>query len=155
MNKLIPSLWYETDTREVAKFYSKIFKDSRIIRSSELRDPDNNPVYIVTMELLGLEVLLMSAKTPFALNESFSFTITCHDQAELDYYWDALTADGGTPVMCGWLKDKFGLSWQVVPDTLDEMMQDADKERQDRVNRVVLSSIKLDIQALEDAYNGK
>lgn len=155
MSKIIPTIWFQTDAREVAKVYLKIFKNSWIIISSELKDPDGAPVYVVSIELNGMEVLLMSTRTPFILNESFSFTINCKDQEEIDYYWNALIADGGAPVMCGWLKDKFGLSWQVVPDVLDEMMQDTDKARQERVFNVVLNSVKLDFKSLTDAYKGE
>ncbi len=155
MSKLIPTLWFQTDVREVAKFYQEIFKSSQIIRSSEIKDPNGAPVYLVTMGLNGMEVLLMSAPSPFVLNESFSLTISCKDQEEIDYYWNDLIADGGAPVMCGWLKDKFGLSWVVVPDVLDEMMHDTDSFRRERVSKVMLNSVKLDFKSLKDAYDGE
>ncbi len=97
----------------------------------------------------------MSAPASFGLNDAFSFVVSCHTQEEIDYYWSALTADGGKEVMCGWLKDKFGLSWQIVPDFMDEMMTDTDKERFERVSKVVFSSVKFDIAQLQSAYRGE
>jgi predicted 3-demethylubiquinone-9 3-methyltransferase (glyoxalase superfamily) len=152
--KLVPHLWFHTDVREVADFYLKIFKGGRIVSSSDLKDPNGVEVQLVSFEIMGQEIMIMSAEAPFSLNDSFSFVVKCQTQEEIDYYWDALTAEGGKEVMCGWLKDKYGLSWQIVPDILDELMHDTETVRRERVSAVVLSSVKLNLADILNAYNG-
>jgi predicted 3-demethylubiquinone-9 3-methyltransferase (glyoxalase superfamily) len=152
--KLVPHLWFHTDVQEVADFYLKIFKGGRIVSSSDLKDPNGVEVQLVSFEIMGQEIMIMSAEAPFSLNDSFSFVVKCQTQEEIDYYWDALTAEGGKEVMCGWLKDKYGLSWQIVPDILDELMHDTETVRRERVSAVVLSSVKLNLADILNAYNG-
>jgi predicted 3-demethylubiquinone-9 3-methyltransferase (glyoxalase superfamily) len=153
MNKIIPHLWFQTDVRQVAEYYNRIFKDSQVHDTTTVQDPNGAAVQIVSMQILGLEVMLLSAPAPFSLNDSFSFIVNCHTQEEIDHYWSALTADGGAESMCGWLKDKFGLSWQIVPDNINELMSDADKDRFERVSKVLFASVKLNINDLMKAYN--
>lgn len=152
MNRIIPHVWIQTDARKAARFYTKVFKDSRIIRTSSFKNPQSGQVHVVTMQILDMRIMLMSCKAPWVLNESFSFVVSCHAQTEIDYYWSALTADGGKESMCGWLKDKYGLSWQILPDALDDMMHDNDKERFERVEAVTLNSGKLNIREIMKAY---
>jgi len=150
---ILPHIWLKCDAQEAADFYVDIFNDSRIISSTCLTGPNGSPVKIVTLKLNGLDLMLFSAEAPFSLNDSFSLVVACHTQEEIDYYWSALTANGGREVMCGWLKDRFGLSWQVVPDFIDEMMADVDKERLARVSEVVFKSVKFNLAELQAAYN--
>jgi predicted 3-demethylubiquinone-9 3-methyltransferase (glyoxalase superfamily) len=152
MNKIVPHIWLKQDARKAARFYAKVFKDSRIISTTSFKNPHSGQVHVVTMLLLDMRIMLMSGKAPWALNESFSFVVNCHAQSEIDYYWSALTADGGEESMCGWLKDKYGLSWQIIPDAFDDLLHDDDKERFKRVEAIVLSSNKINIRDIMKAY---
>lgn len=152
--KITPHLWFQTDAREVANHYLGIFKSAKVIRSASFHDPTGAPCQLVIIALNGMELMLLSAKADFRLNDAFSLVVSCHTQEELDYYWTQLTADGGREVMCGWLTDKFGLSWQIVPDFMDDMMCDPDPERFRRVSEVVFRSVKFDFAELQKAYRG-
>jgi predicted 3-demethylubiquinone-9 3-methyltransferase (glyoxalase superfamily) len=137
---IYPCLWFDGQAREAAEFYCRVFPDSRII--SDL------PI-VVTFELNGRKFLGLNGGPMFVPNEAVSFVIDCDTQEEIDYYWDALTSDGGEESMCGWLKDRFGIWWQVVPAILPELM--ADPERSERVTAAFLQMKKFDLTKILSA----
>lgn len=156
MQKISPFLWFDKEAKQAAEFYVKVFGGNSKIKSSTTQgNTPSGTVEIVNIELLGQEFTLMSAG-PFAkFNESISFTIDCADQAEVDHFWNALTADGGQESQCGWLKDKFGVSWQVVPRVLNELMNDKDKARSGRAMQAMLKMKKIIIKDIQDAADQK
>jgi len=153
-NKIVPHLWFDKEAREAAEFYTSVFEGSRITNSVTLEDTPSGAVEFVTFVLLGMEFQAISAGPLFKFNESISFMVKCDTQGEIDHYWERLTADGGQEVECGWLKDRFGLSWQVVPSIMDEMMRTNDPQTLSRVTREFLKMKKFDIAALQRAYAG-
>jgi len=152
--KIIPHLWFDKEAREAAEFYTSIFPGSRIKDNTTVHDTPSGSVDIVTIELLGQEFMLISAGPFFKFNESVSFMVYCDTQEEIDYYWEKLSAVPEAE-QCGWLKDKYGLSWQVVPRVMDEMMKDKDKKKVARVTEAFLKMKKFDIAALQRAYTGE
>jgi predicted 3-demethylubiquinone-9 3-methyltransferase (glyoxalase superfamily) len=153
--KIVPHLWFDKEAKEAAQFYTSIFKDSSIKNTTTLHDTPSGTVDLVTFDLLGQEFMAISAGPLFKFNESVSFIVKCDTQEEIDYYWEKLTSRGGQEGVCGWLKDKYGLSWQIVPAVMDEMMQDKDAERLARVTQAFLKMKKFDIAALQGAHDGK
>jgi predicted 3-demethylubiquinone-9 3-methyltransferase (glyoxalase superfamily) len=152
---IVPHLWFDKEAIDAARFYTSIFKDSRITNTTTLHDTPSGTVETVTFELLGQEFMAISAGPLFTFNESISFIIKCETQDEIDYYWEKLTAEGGEEGMCGWLKDKYGLSWQVVPAGMGAMMQEKDPEALARVTQAFLKMTKFDIAALQRAHDGE
>ena len=154
--KIYPHLWYAKDAEEAAGFYASIFPDSRVDRVTPLlsESPSGPPgsVEVVDFTLFGQRFQAITAGPHHDFNDAISLVVACDDQAELDRYWDALLEGGGEPQACGWLIDRFGVRWQIVPAALDEMMRDPDPERAKRVSDAFLKMVKLDIAALEDAY---
>ncbi|MBK5720367.1 VOC family protein [Dysgonomonas sp. Marseille-P4677] len=162
IQKIIPCLWFDHQAEEAVKFYTSLFESSkigRIIRYTEAGQGDHQmpPGSVMTIEftLDGQEFLALNGGPVFKFNEAVSFIINCDTQAEIDYYWDHLTADGGEEGVCGWLKDKFGVSWQVAPTVLNEMMADPDMEKVKRVTQAFLPMKKLDMAIIEKAYKGE
>jgi len=157
MTRIIPSLWYNTQAEEAAKFYASILPNSKVDSVTSL--PAESPsgpagsVKIVEFTLLGQPFFAMSAGPLDDFNHSISFQVECESQAEIDRLWDALGA-GGTIEQCGWLRDRYGLCWQIVPKVLGEMMKDTDRARAKRVAEAMLKMVKLDIAGLQRAYNG-
>lgn len=158
MQKITPFLWFDGQAEEAARFYTSIFKNSKIGRVArygpDMPGPEGQ-VLTVEFELDGQQFGALNGGPDFKFSEAVSFLVHCRDQQEVDYYWDRLLADGGQPSQCGWLKDKFGLSWQVVPDILDDMMADPDPEKARRVTQCMLQMIKIDIAELQKAYRGE
>ncbi len=152
--KIVPHLWFDKEAKQAAKFYTSIFKDSRIKSTAMIHDTPSGSVEIVTFELFGQEFKAISAGPLFKFNESISFIVKCDTQEEIDFYWDKLTSEGGKEIECGWLKDKFGLSWQIVPTIMDEMMQSKDPEKLARVTQAFLKMKKFDIAGLQRANDG-
>ena len=152
--KIVPHLWYDTQAREAAEFYCSIFPDSKIKRVTTLRDTPGGDAEVVSFRLAGQPFMAISAGPLFKFNESVSFMIYCDDQKEIDYYWRKLSAVTESE-QCGWLKDKFGLSWQVVPRDMDDMLDDDDPERSARVMKAVLGMKKLDMAEIQRAYDDK
>jgi predicted 3-demethylubiquinone-9 3-methyltransferase (glyoxalase superfamily) len=152
---IVPHLWYDKVAREAAEFYTSIFADSRILNVTTLADTPSGNVEIITFELLGQRFMAIGAGPEFTFNESISFMVRCETQDEIDYYWEKLTAGGGQEGQCGWLKDKYGLSWQVVPAAMDEIMGGSDAETRARVTQAFLKMTKFDIAALEKARDGE
>lgn len=157
-SKIFTHLWYAAEAEEAARFYASVFPDSRVDRVTTLMsDTPSGPagsVKVVDFTLLGRRFQAISAGPHHAFNDAISIVVLCDDQAELDRYWNALTGGGGRPQACGWLIDRYGLRWQIVPAALDEMMRDTDAARSKRVTDAMLNMIKLDIAALERAYRG-
>jgi predicted 3-demethylubiquinone-9 3-methyltransferase (glyoxalase superfamily) len=154
--KIYTHLWYATEAEEAAKLYASIFPDSRVDRVWALpADSPSGPagsVKIVDFTLLGQRFQAISAGPHHEFNDAISIVVLCDDQEELDRYWNALLEGGGKPQACGWLIDRFGLRWQIVPAVLDEWMRGADPARSKRVADALLKMVKLDIAALEEAY---
>lgn len=160
MHKITPFLWFDSQAEEAMKFYTSIFKNSKIISIKYW--PENNPfpsdsamagkVMTGTFELDGQSFHCMDAGPQFKFTEAISMFVSCETQEEVDYFWEKLTADGGEESMCGWLKDKFGLSWQVVPTALEKLMHAPDPEKSQRVMQAMLSMRKIDIRTLEQVY---
>jgi predicted 3-demethylubiquinone-9 3-methyltransferase (glyoxalase superfamily) len=155
MPSITPHLWFDNEGEEAAQLYCSIFPDSRIIETQCYENTGPNldqTVTTVSFEVAGQRVIALNAGPEFKFNESFSFFVECDTQEEVDDYWDKLTADGGEAGPCGWLKDRFGLSWQIVPKLLNELMQDEDKERANAVMQAMLKMGKIDSDALRAAY---
>jgi predicted 3-demethylubiquinone-9 3-methyltransferase (glyoxalase superfamily) len=154
--KIFPFLWYAKEAEEAAKFYASIFPDSRVDGVSALQSesPSGPPgsVKVVDFTLFGQRFQAMSAGPHHDFNDAISIVVMCDDQAELDRYWNALLEGGGKPQACGWLNDRFGVRWQIVPTRLEEMMRDKDPARSKRASDAMLKMIKLDIAELEKAY---
>lgn len=150
MSKITPFLWFDGQAQDAAEFYVSIFNNSRILSISPGSD---GKAFIVSFVLDGQEITALNGGPEFKLNEAFSFSVTCEDQAEVDRLWTELTA-GGEEQQCGWLKDKFGLSWQIVPRALGELMGGSDPVRSQRVMQALLKMVKIDIQGLQRAYDG-
>jgi predicted 3-demethylubiquinone-9 3-methyltransferase (glyoxalase superfamily) len=155
MQKITPFLWYDKEAREAAKFYTSIFKNSKIKGGGTFSDTPPGAVDIVTIELMGQEFVLMSAGPKFKFNESISFVVNCEDQKEVDYYWEKLTSEGGQESMCGWLKDKFGVSWQIVPVQLVKYLNDPNPVKVGNVMQATLQMKKIDISKIQQAYDKK
>jgi predicted 3-demethylubiquinone-9 3-methyltransferase (glyoxalase superfamily) len=158
MPHITPMLWFDTQAKDAAEFYCSIFPNSSIKNVAYYGDAgpgDAGEVMTVDFVLDGQEITGLNGGPIFKFTEAISFVIPCKDQAEIDYYWDALLADGGEESQCGWLTDKFGLSWQVVPESMAELMTGPDPESSNRATEAMLSMRKLDIAALEAAARGK
>ena len=157
MQKITPFLWYATQAEEAAAFYASIFPDSRVERVVTLpsESPSGPPgsVKVVDFVLFGQRFAAMTAGPLDPFNHAVSFVVNCENQAEIDRYWHALL-DGGTPEQCGWLKDRFGLSWQIVPTVLGDMMSDPDRAKAKRAADAMLKMVKIDIATLQAAYTG-
>ena len=151
MKKLTTFLWFEREAAEAAKFYASVFKGSKIKESRKLENTPSGTVEIVAMEILGQQFQLMSAGPFVKFNESISFVVTCETQKEIDYYWQKLSADPKAE-QCGWLKDKYGVTWQVVPTVLGRMQKSKDKSKVARVTEAFLKMKKFDIAKLKQAY---
>jgi predicted 3-demethylubiquinone-9 3-methyltransferase (glyoxalase superfamily) len=156
MDKIKTFLWYDNQAEEAAKLYTSLFPDSRITNVTKYENAGpSGTVTIVDFELAGREFVAMSAGPEFKFNESISIMVDCEDQAEVDRYWNALTANGGEESMCGWLKDPWGLSWQIVPKVMNQLLGDPDPARAGRAMQAMLSMQKLDIAALQAAADGR
>jgi predicted 3-demethylubiquinone-9 3-methyltransferase (glyoxalase superfamily) len=152
---IVPHLWFDKQAKEAAEFYTSIFEHSQITNVTTIHDTPSGTVDTVTFELSGQKFMAISAGPLFTFNDSISFMVKCETQEEIDYYWEQLTADGGQEGQCGWLKDKYGLSWQVVPAAMDEMMDEKDPEALARVTQAFLKMTKFDIAALQRAHAGE
>ncbi|HSD79332.1 MAG TPA: VOC family protein [Solirubrobacteraceae bacterium] len=154
--KIVPNLWFDTQAEEAAEFYTSVFKNSRIVnvtRYTEAGPREAGMVMTVEWELDGQRFVGINGGPEFTFDEAVSFQITCEDQAEVDYYWDRLS-EGGQEGPCGWLKDRYGLSWQVVPTGMEELFADPDPQRAERAMKAMLGMHKLEIAALRSAADG-
>lgn len=162
MKKITPFLWYDDKAEEAANFYVSIFKNSKVLSvtrySNEVAQAAGRPpgsVMTVEFELDGEKFVALNGGPQFKFTEAVSFVINCETQEEVDYFWEKLTADGGAESQCGWLRDKYGLSWQVDPTILFELMKDKDAEKAQRVMKAMLQMKKIDIPTLKRAAAGE
>ena len=154
--KIVPNLWFDTEAEQAASFYTSVFPNSKIIGKTHYTEGaprEAGMVMTVEWELDGQRFVGINGGPDFTFDEAVSFQITCADQDEIDYYWEKLT-DGGEEGPCGWLKDRFGLSWQVVPTGMEELFSDPDPQRAERAMKAMLQMKKLDIAALREAADG-
>jgi predicted 3-demethylubiquinone-9 3-methyltransferase (glyoxalase superfamily) len=162
MQKITPFLWFDGQAEDAVNFYTSLFKNSKIGRilryTEEVAKNSGRPVgsvLTIEFEIEGQKFVALNGGPLFKFNESVSFVINCETQEEVDYFWEKLTADGGEESQCGWLKDKFGLSWQITPTVLIEMLHDKDPEKAERVMKAMLEMQKIEISKLKAAYGGK
>jgi predicted 3-demethylubiquinone-9 3-methyltransferase (glyoxalase superfamily) len=162
MQKITPFLWFDDQAEEAAKFYTSVFKNSKVGKITRYGEAAEKAagrpagsVMTVEFELEGQKFTALNGGPVFKFNESISFVVNCDTQEEVDYFWEKLTAGSGQESECGWLKDKFGLSWQIVPRALIDMLQDKDPRKSERVMKAMLQMQKLDIKTLKDAYAEK
>ena len=164
MQKITPFFWFNDNAEEAVKFYTSIFKNSkvgRILRYDEETakvSQSGRPVgsvLTIEFEIEGQNFVALNGGPQFKFNESISFVVNCETQKEVDYFWEKLTADGGEESQCGWLRDKFGVSWQVTPTLLIDMLHDKDAKKSERVMKAMLQMQKIDISKLKAAYQGE
>jgi predicted 3-demethylubiquinone-9 3-methyltransferase (glyoxalase superfamily) len=155
-------LWFDSQAEEAVKFYVSIFKNSKIHGTTRYDEESSNAagrpkgsVMTVAFELDGQAFTALNGGPHFKFTEAISFVVHCETQAEVDYFWQKLASSGGQEVQCGWLKDRFGVSWQVVPDVLMEMLQDKDPQKAKRAMAAMLKMKKIEIDALRKAYEGR
>ena len=161
-HKITPCLWFDTQAEDAARYYCSVFRNSKLGKISRFpnagQDVHGKPagsVMTVEFELDGQPFVALNGGPQFKFDEAVSFQIYCDTQADIDHYWSKLTAGGGQEGPCGWLKDKFGLSWQVVPSRIPQMMSDADTEKSARVMNAFMKMKKLDLATIERAYAGQ
>jgi len=155
MQRITPFLWFDTQAEEAAKFYCSIFEDSKVTAVTRCGDAGPGPkgsVLTCAFQLQGQDFVALNGGPRFPFTEAVSFVVNCETQVEIDTFWDKLCAGGGQPSMCGWLKDKYGVSWQIVPTVLGRILQDKDSQRVNRAMEAMLQMRKLDIAALERAF---
>ena len=163
MQKISPCLWFDDKAEEAAKFYTSVFKDSKIgdvtrygKEGYEIHGKEEGTVMTVEFEIEGQKFLALNGGPIFKFNEAISFQVYCETQEEVDYYWEKLSEGGDEKAqVCGWLKDKYGVSWQIVPIILIEMLKDKDSEKSQKVMKAMLQMHKLDISTLKKAYEEK
>ncbi|OGG12914.1 hypothetical protein A2773_01760 [Candidatus Gottesmanbacteria bacterium RIFCSPHIGHO2_01_FULL_39_10] len=153
MQKITPHLWFDKEVKEAVEFYVSIFPNSKITNITTLRNTPSGDCDVVSFVLSDQPFMAISAGPLFKFNEAISFIVNCKDQKEIDYYWEKLSAVPESE-QCGWLKDKFGVSWQIVPSTMNEMLTKGTPEQIDRVTQAFLPMKKLDINKLQKAYQG-
>jgi predicted 3-demethylubiquinone-9 3-methyltransferase (glyoxalase superfamily) len=155
--KIHPFLWFDKEAEEAANFYVSVFRNARIGKIARCGDAGPGPkgsVLTVEFELEGQQFTALNAGPMFKFNEAVSFVVDCQDQAEVDYFWEKLLSGGGKEQACGWLKDRFGLSWQIIPRRLMELIDDPDEAKAARVMRAMLNMVKIDVAKLEEAARG-
>ncbi|MCW2707483.1 MAG: hypothetical protein JWM22_1325 [Frankiales bacterium] len=155
--KIITNLWFDNQAEEAVAFYTSLFKNSRVVSVARYTDAgpgEPGSVMTVDFELDGQRFVAINGGPLFPFTEAMSLQVDCEDQAEIDYFWDALTADGGSESQCGWCKDRWGLSWQIVPGGMEELFSNPDPSRAKRAMEAMLGMKKLDIAALQAAADG-
>jgi predicted 3-demethylubiquinone-9 3-methyltransferase (glyoxalase superfamily) len=153
MPRIVTNLWFDDQSHEAAEFYCSIFPSSKITEVTHYPEGSDRAGQVLTVdfELDGVPFTALDGGPDFTFDEAISLVVECKDQAEIDRYWDALTADGGEESMCGWLKDKYGLSWQVIPETWSDLLNDPDPQRYARAFGALMQMRKIDIAAIEAA----
>ncbi|HSX53583.1 MAG TPA: VOC family protein [Patescibacteria group bacterium] len=158
VSKIATHLWFNDKAEEAAKLYTSLFEDSKITRVIKAPEgiPGTKPgsVFIVELKIMGQEYIFLNGGPLFPFNSQVSIYVLCDGQADVDKYWEALTADGGKEVQCGWLTDKFGLSWQIIPKQLEDLLSSKDAEVSKRVTDAMLKMVKIDVAGLERAAKG-
>jgi predicted 3-demethylubiquinone-9 3-methyltransferase (glyoxalase superfamily) len=150
--KITPFLWFDGNVKEALDFYTSVFKNSRIVNMHQLDGPDGK-ITTATFQLEGVEFMILDGGTHFKFSEATSFFVKCKTQDEVDDLWDKLTKDGGEESMCGWLKDKFGVSWQIIPEDMGKLMGDPDPAKAKNVMNAMMKMRKLDLRVLQEAYD--
>ena len=156
MPAITPCLWFQTEAAEAAQFYTGLFPNSRILRTTFFGEGAHMPtgaVMAVELELMGQQYLALNGRPPFPFNEAVSLIVPCETQAEIDHYWQSLTAEGGQPVQCGWLKDKYGVSWQITPTQMADWASDSNPAKARAVFSAMMSMVKIDLATLQSAYD--
>lgn len=156
-SKVTPFLWFDTQAEAAANFYVSLFANAKIVDVARWGKGSRYPegsVMSATLELAGQQYILFNGGSQFKLNESFSLFVSCEDQAEVDHFWNALIADGGSPSQCSWLKDRFGVSWQIVPKALVSLLGDKDSAKACRAMQAMMQMTKIDVAELERAAAG-
>jgi len=154
MQKITPFLWYDNQAEEAMNFYVSVFKNSKVLGVTRYGDAGPGPkgsVMTAAFELEGQKFSALNGGPQFKFNESVSFVVNCEKQEEIDYFWEKLSSDGGQEIQCGWLRDKFGLSWQIVPTVLPKLLQSGDPKKSNRVMQALMQMKKLDIARLKQA----
>ncbi len=151
MQKITPFLWFDGNAEEAMNFYTSVFENSKVVNVMRA----GGQVMSVVFELNGQEFMGLNGGPQFKFTEAISLFVKCKDQQEVDFYWNKFLDVGGTASRCGWLKDKFGLSWQIIPDDLGKLLSDPDPEKANRVMQAMLKMDKIIVQDLKDAYNKK
>jgi len=148
MQKITPFLWFDDNAEEAVNFYTSVFKNSSINHISRYGEAGPGPkgsVMVADFTLNGQQFFALNGGPVYKFTEAISFTVNCENQQEVDYYWEKLTANGGSPIQCGWLKDRFGLSWQITPAVMGKLMSDSDPEKAKRVAEAMVKMVKLDV----------
>ena len=156
MQKITPFLWFDNQAEEAVNFYTSVFKNSKIKNMARYTEAGPGPagsVMTASFELNGQDFIALNGGPIYQFTEAVSFVVNCETQEEIDFYWEKLS-DGGKEVQCGWLKDKFGLSWQIVPTIIGKLMSDKDPEKVKRVATALYAMVKIDISKLEEAHGG-
>jgi predicted 3-demethylubiquinone-9 3-methyltransferase (glyoxalase superfamily) len=157
MPAITPCLWFDREAEEAAKFYVSVFKNAKIVETSYYGEGGPMPAgtaLVVVFELNGMRFQALNGGPHFKFNEAISLSVDCKNQDEVDYFWEKLTAGGGAPSQCGWLKDKYGVSWQIVPDIMPRLLQDPDRARVNRAMQAMMTMKKIVIADIEAAANG-
>lgn len=159
MQKIVPNLWFNTEAEEAARFYTSIFENSEVVNVTQYGEAGPGPagsVLTVEFRLEGQDfIALNGGPADFKFNESISLLVNCETQEEVDELWENLLEGGGSEQQCGWLKDRYGVSWQIIPTILEELMQDKDAEKVKRVTEAMLEMVKIDIEGLKKASEGR
>jgi predicted 3-demethylubiquinone-9 3-methyltransferase (glyoxalase superfamily) len=158
MQKIMPFLWFDDKAEEAMNFYVSIFRNSKALSVTRFGDAGPGPkgsVMTASFELDGQQFTALNGGPQFPFTPAVSFVVNCETQQEVDEYWEKLTAGGGSPEPCGWLKDKYGLSWQIVPTALPQMLKDTDAQRSKRVMQALMQMKKIDVARLKQAYAGE
>ena len=151
MPTVTPFLWFDDNAEEAIQFYASIFPDARIGEVSR----QNGKFFLGSFELAGQKFMALNGGPQFRFTEAVSLYVNCKDQAEVDHYWDRLLEGGGLPQQCGWLKDRYGLSWQIIPEALPRLIGDPDPQKAERAMKAMLQMVKIDIAGLEAAHRGE
>ncbi|WP_426754662.1 VOC family protein [Myxococcus sp. Y35] len=155
MQKITPFLWFDGNAEEAVNFYVSVFKkNSKVLEMRRAGDTDAAPVVSATFQLHGQRFMALNGGPHYKFSEAISLFVDCETQEEVDELWSKLLQGGGQPQQCGWLKDRFGLSWQIIPSVLGKMLGDKDPEKSRRVMEAMLGMVKIDIQGLQRAYDG-
>ena len=157
MQKITPFLWFDNNAEEAMNFYVSLFKNARVVQTSNHGEGGPMPAgtfMVGTFSIDGREFMVLNGGPYYKLTPAFSMLVNCETQEEVDYLWEKLTADGGKPVQCGWLEDKFGLTWQIVPKVFFELLGRGDAAKNSRMMQALMGMVKLDIDGLKKAYEG-
>jgi len=155
MQKITPCFFFNNNLEEAFNFYASVFKKDAKIKLTRVAGGSGGETLVGEITLFGQQFRALEGPVPFRFNESVSFYINCDNQEEVDYYWSALSSNGGAESVCGWLKDKFGVSWQIAPKQIFTMLEDKDKVKVGRAMEAMMKMTKLDLKKFEDAFNGK